>query len=94
MNKVELVANVSQKVNSTKKQADEFVTAVLDVIQETLGKGENIKLVGAFSLEIKDKPAHKGRNPQTGEEVQVEAKKGIKFKPSKQMKDAVMGVVS
>jgi DNA-binding protein HU-beta len=91
MNKAELVTNVSQKVNSTKKQADEFVTAVLDTIQETLGKGENIKIVGAFSLECRDCKPKKCRNPKTGEEVFVPASKKVVFKASKQWKDAVKG---
>jgi len=93
MNKQELVTNVSQKVESTKKDADKFVTATLDAILETLGDQESIKLVGFGNWEIKKKAARVGRNPKTGEEVQIPEKMAVKFKPGKQMRNVVNGVV-
>jgi DNA-binding protein HU-beta len=92
MNKAELVVNVAQKVKSTKKDADKFVTATLDAILETLGKQEDIKLVGFGNFSVKNRASRKGRNPQTGEEIQIPAKKGVGFKPGKLMKDAVEGI--
>jgi len=93
MNKTELVANVAQKVESTKKDADKFVTATLDAIMETLGNQEDVKLVGFGSFFIKKKEARIGRNPSTGEEVQVPEKMTVRFKPGKLIKDAANGII-
>ena len=93
MNKQELSNRVAEKVSSTKKLAEQNVDAVLEVIQETLANGEDIKLIGHFSIELKKRNPRLGRNPSTGEEVQIPSSTGVKFKLGKIWKDSIADVV-
>jgi len=89
MNKSELVQVVSEKLGATKRDAEASLNAVVEAIQESLVKGEKIQLVGFGSFEVKKRAARKGRNPQTGEEMKVEAKKVPVFRAGKALKDVV-----
>lgn len=89
MNKTELVTAVSERAEMTKKDATEAVNAVFEVISETLAKGEPVQLIGFGNFEVRERAARKGRNPQTGEEIDIAASKAPAFKPGKQLKDAV-----
>lgn len=89
MNKTELVTAVSERTEMTKKDATEAVNAVFEVISETLSKGEPVQLIGFGNFEVRERAARKGRNPQTGEEIDIAASKAPAFKPGKQLKDAV-----
>ena len=89
MNKAELVKAVSDKTNSTKKAAEEAVNAFVDVVADTLTKGEKVQLVGFGSFEVRKRAARKGRNPQTKEEIKIPASKAPVFKAGKALKDLV-----
>ncbi|HOV80857.1 MAG TPA: HU family DNA-binding protein [Bacillota bacterium] len=90
MNKAELVSNVAEKAELTKKDAEKAVSAVLEAIEEALSKGEKIQLVGFGTFEIRERAARKGRNPQTGEEINIAAARVPVFKAGKLLKDAVV----
>lgn len=89
MNKSELIARVAEVCDMTKKDAAEAVDAVLDTITETLKAGEKVQLIGFGNFEVRNRSARKGRNPQTGEEIQIAASKVPAFKPGKALKDLV-----
>lgn len=89
MNKTDLIAAVSERTELTKKDAGNAVNAVFDVIAETLASGESVQLIGFGNFEVRDRAARKGRNPQTGEEIDIPASKTPAFKPGKQLKEAV-----
>ncbi|AUS16118.1 HU family DNA-binding protein [Bacillus velezensis] len=89
MNKTEFVGEVAEKLGVTKKEAAPKVEAVFNVIVETLTKGESIKIPGVGTFEVRERAARKGRNIQTGEEIEIPASKVVKFKPAKALKDAV-----
>jgi nucleoid DNA-binding protein len=88
MNKGELIAEVA-KVVSTKKEAAAAVDCVFDAISKTLKKGGSVTLVGFGTFKVDKRKARKGRNPQTGEELKIKAKKVPKFVAGKALKDAV-----
>ncbi|MCX2809660.1 HU family DNA-binding protein [Bacillus sp. ChL18] len=89
MNKTEFVGEVAEKLGVTKKEAAPKVEAVFNVIVETLTKGESIKIPGVGTFEVRERAARKGRNIQTGEEIEIPASKAVKFKPAKALKDSV-----
>jgi len=88
-NKQELVDSVAKATGLTKKDATAAVDAVFTSIEEALKNGEKVQLIGFGNFEVRDRAARKGRNPQTGEEIQIEASKIPAFKPGKALKDAV-----
>ena len=73
MNKTELIAAVAERAEMSKKDAETAVTATIDVIAESLRKGEKVQLVGFGSVEVKTRAARTGRNPQTKEEIPIPA---------------------
>lgn len=89
MNKNELVASVADKTGLPKKDAEKAVTAVFDSIQEALTAGEKVQLIGFGIFEVKERPARKGRNPRTGEEIEIPASKNPGFRAGKPLKNAV-----
>ena len=91
MNKSDLIAAVAAKTGETKKSAEASINAVIDVIAETLASGDKIQLVGFGSFEVRQRAPRKGRNPQTGKEMKIAAKKAPVFKAGKALKDAVNG---
>ena len=90
-NKAELVSEVAAKTKLTKKDVSEAVDAVFEAIQEDLAKGEKVQLIGFGTFEVRDRAARKGRNPQTGAEIEIPASKVPAFKQGKALKDAVAG---
>ena len=88
-NKAELVDNVAKVTGLTKKDATAAVDAVFSSIQENLAKGEKVQLIGFGTFEVRNRAARKGRNPQTGKEIEIAASKVPAFKPGKALKDAV-----
>ncbi|MDY0131396.1 MAG: HU family DNA-binding protein [Desulforegulaceae bacterium] len=88
MNKGDLVAEVA-KVLSSKKDAQAAVDQVFSAITEALARQENVTLVGFGTFKSSDRKARKGRNPQTGEEIDIPARKVPKFVPGKNLKDAI-----
>ena len=89
MNKTELVNSVAEGKKKKKKDASKAVDAVFDTIQDALAKGEKIQLIGFGNFEVRERAARKGRNPQTGMEIDIAASKVPAFKPGKALKDAV-----
>ncbi|HEX3032193.1 MAG TPA: HU family DNA-binding protein [Bacillota bacterium] len=89
MNKSELVSSVAEKAEITKKDAEKAVNAVFASIEGAMAKGEKVQLVGFGTFEVRERAARKGRNPQTGAEIQIAAAKIPAFKAGKALKDAV-----
>src|SRR5699024_4339818 len=89
MTKVELIAAVAAEANLTKKDAEQAVNTALSAITTALKNGEKVTLVGFGTFEVRERPARKGRNPQTGAEITIEASKLPAFKAGKALKDAV-----
>lgn len=88
-NKQELVNDVATATGLTKKDATAAVDAVFASIQDTLAKGDKVQLIGFGNFEVRTRAARKGRNPQTGEEIEIAASKIPAFKPGKALKDAI-----
>ena len=91
MNKSDLIAAVAAKTGDTKKNAEASINALIDVIAESLKDGEKIQVVGFGSFEVRERAERKGRNPQTGKEMKIAAKKAPVFKAGKALKDMVNG---
>ena len=89
MNKTDLIAKVSELTELSKKDATNAVEAVLQVIGGTLASGEPVKLFGFGNFEVKTRAARKGRNPQTGAEIDIAASTVPSFKAAKALKDQV-----
>lgn len=89
MNKTDLVNAVAESAELSKKDAENAVKAVLQNIEDTLAKGEKVQLIGFGNFEVRERSARKGRNPQTGEEMDIPASKQPSFKPGKALKDSV-----
>jgi DNA-binding protein HU-beta len=89
MNKTELIDAVAAKAEISKKDSEAAVKAFVDVVSETLAKGDKVQLVGFGTFEVGERAARTGRNPQTGAEIAIPASKNPKFKAGKALKDAV-----
>jgi len=89
MNKGELVEVIAEKADVTKKEADAVLTAIVDSIVEAVSAGEKVTLVGFGSFEPRDRQAREGRNPKTGETMQIAATRVPAFSAGKQFKDKV-----
>ncbi|ARI77246.1 MULTISPECIES: HU family DNA-binding protein [Halobacillus] len=89
MNKTDLINAVSEKTDLSKKDATQAVDSVFESIMDSLKDGEKVQLIGFGNFEVRERAARKGRNPQTGEEIEISASKVPAFKPGKALKDAV-----
>ena len=89
MNKNDLVAAVSDATSLSKSDAASAVESVFNTITSTLTKGEEIRLVGFGTFSVARRAASEGRNPRTGEKIQIKASNQPKFKAGKGLKDAV-----
>ena len=89
MNKTELIAAVAEKAELSKKDAEKAVKAFTDVVSEELVKGGKIQLVGFGTFEVSERAAREGRNPKSGEVMNIPASKTPKFKAGKALKDMV-----
>ncbi|NLM25378.1 MAG: HU family DNA-binding protein [Firmicutes bacterium] len=89
MTKSDLIDEVANKTNLTKKDAHAAVEAVFSTITEQLAAGEKVQLIGFGTFEVRERAERVGRNPQTGEEMVIPARKVPAFKVGKQLKDAV-----
>ena len=89
MNKTELVAAMAEQTNLSKKDAEVALKAFIDVVSEELKKGEKVQLVGFGTFEVSERAAREGRNPQTGETMEIKASKSPKFTAGKALKDAL-----
>jgi len=89
VNKSELVDHVAKKTGMPKTKAQEAVEAIFDGIKATLKKGGEVRLVGFGTFSVAKRAATTGRNPRTGEKINIPASKQPKFKAGKELKDAV-----
>jgi integration host factor subunit beta len=89
MTKAELVEDVAQAAELTKKDAERLVELVFESIIETLNHGEKIELRGFGSFRVRERGARRGRNPKTGAPVDIPAKRVPYFKPGKEMKELI-----
>lgn len=89
MNKSELIEKVAAAADLPKAAAGRALDAVLETVTEALKEGDSVVLVGFGTFAVKDRAARTGRNPQTGEAIEIPAAKVPGFKPGKALKDAV-----
>jgi len=89
MNKTELVTAIAEKAELTKKDSEKALKAFTEVIAEELKKGEKIQLVGFGTFEVSNRAARTGKNPQTGNAIDIPASKAPKFKAGKSLKETV-----
>ena len=84
-----MVVAVTQKTNIEKKNVEAVLSAFMDTVTETLIAGDKVSLVGFGAFEVTERAAREGRNPATGETLHIGPSKSPKFKPSKNLKEAV-----
>ena len=89
--KTEMTASVAEKADLTREEAKKAVDAFLDTLLECAQKGIDVRLAGYFSLERVERAARSGRNPQTGEAMEIPAREVVKLTPGKTLKEAVQG---
>lgn len=89
MNKTELIAAVAESTGLTKKDSEKALNAAVEAITAALVKGDKVQVSGFGSFEIKEREARTGRNPQTGETMEIAASRVPSFKAAKALKDAV-----
>jgi len=89
VNKTELVASVADKAGLTKKDAEKAINALFTSVEEALAQNDKVQIIGFGTFEVKERQERKGRNPQTGEEITIEASKTPVFKAGKGLKDSV-----
>ncbi len=89
MTKADLVEAVFEKIGSSKKDIAEVVDEIFETIKSALKRGEKVKISGFGNFVVREKRARKGRNPQTGEEIIIEERRVMTFKPSQILKDFV-----
>ena len=91
MSKKELGAASAAKAGVARGDAVDGMCAMSEIIAECLKNGEKVQIVGFGAFEVKERPARKARNPKTGEEIQIGARRSPMFKPGKALKEAVEG---
>jgi integration host factor subunit alpha len=89
MTKADIVERIYEKVGFSKKESAELVETVFDLMKSTLEEGDKIKIAGFGNFVVKEKSDRRGRNPQTGEEITIMARKILTFKPSQVLKSAI-----
>ena len=89
MNKGDLVDNVAENAGLSRQQAESAVSAVLEAIEDALKSDDKVSLIGFGTFSVNERAARTGRNPKTGESIQIAAKKVIKFKPGKSLSESV-----
>ena len=89
MNKVELIAEISEKSGLTKKDTEKALKGFVETIKEELQAGGRVQMVGFGTFEVAERSAREGRNPRTGETMQIPASRSPRFKAGKALKDAL-----
>jgi DNA-binding protein HU-beta len=89
LNKAELIGSVAEKAGMSKKDAEKAFNAVFASVSDALANGEKVQLVGFGTFEVRERAARTGRNPQTGEEIQIAASRVPAFRAGKVLKDSV-----
>ncbi|MEE9160453.1 MAG: HU family DNA-binding protein [Desulfobacteria bacterium] len=89
MNKADLIESIANSADLSKASAGRALDAAIESITKALKKGDTITLVGFGTFSVRNRKARMGRNPRTGEEIQIKASKVPGFKPGKALKDAI-----
>jgi len=89
MTKASLIEEVCQKIGLTKKASADIVEAVFDIMKDTLEAEEKIKISGFGNFVVREKRSRNGRNPQTGEEMEISARRVLTFRPSQVLKNKI-----
>ncbi len=89
MNKTELIAAMAEETGLSKKEAEAALKAFTGAVTEELKKGGKVQIVGFGTFEVSERAAREGRNPQTGETMEIKASKAPKFKAGKALKDEI-----
>ena len=87
----DLKSAVAARADLSKAQTDQVLSAFFEHLKTSLGQGDKVSLPGVGQFEVGERAARKGRNPQTGETIDIPASKAVKFKAGKDLKDAVNG---
>ena len=94
MTKVDLVEGLSNKLGVTKSEAERAVDSLIEDIINALKQGDRVNISGFGAFAVSNREARTGRNPKTGEAIEISASRAAKFKPGKQLKDSLNGAVS
>ena len=87
MNKQELISHIAANAEVSKRQAEDVLTAFTNTILETVKAGNELRITDLGTFSVTESPARTGRNPRTGAPLQIEAKRTVKFKAAKALKD-------
>jgi len=90
MNKGQLVDRIAETANISKSAAEKALNGFIQAVTETLASGDKVSLVGFGTFYVAERKARTGRNPSTGEKIQIPAKKMAKFKAGTRLQDAVL----
>ena len=91
MTKIDIIQNVYEKLGFSKKDSADVVESVFDIIKDSLAQGDKVKISGFGNFSIKEKKSRRGRNPQTGSEIEISARKVLTFKSSQVLRKALNG---
>ena len=89
MTKADLVNSIYKELDLSKKESAAIINEIFEIIKETLERGEKVKISGFGNFVVKQKEPRKGRNPQTGDELEITARKIVTFKPSQVLRAAL-----
>ena len=89
MTKADIVEKISLMTDFTKRESAEIVDCVFDLVKSTLGDGKSLKIAGFGNFEVREKAARRGRNPQTGEVIEITPRRVLTFKPSQVLKKSL-----
>jgi len=89
MNKNDLIADVAERTGMSKAGASQSVEAIIEAVTDALKSGQEVKIIGFGNFAVTQRAASKGRNPRTGEEIDIPASKSPKFRAGKGLRDAV-----
>ncbi len=87
MTKADIVSSVYEKVGFSKKEAVRVVETIFDILKEALERGEKVKISGFGNFVVRSKRSRRGRNPQTGDDIEISSRKILSFKPSQVLKN-------
>ncbi len=89
MTKIDIIQSVYERLGLSKKDSAAIVESVFDIMKDCLSKGEKIKISGFGNFTVKEKKARRGRNPQTGSEIEITARRVLTFKSSQVLRKAL-----
>ncbi|MCO5114658.1 MAG: integration host factor subunit alpha [Bdellovibrionaceae bacterium] len=91
LTKADIVERVYSKIGFSKKEASELVELVFGTLKDSLNDGQKVKISGFGNFEVREKESRVGRNPQTGDQIIIDARRVLSFKPSQVLKDMING---